>query len=444
VAVDADPVEIRVLGALIEKQRTTPDVYPLSLNSLRLACNQSTNRDPVVEYDVPTIRAALDRLSRKGWVRLASGPGSRAAKFRHLFDDAIGLDDKETAVLTVLMLRGPQTPGELKQRTQRLHEFGGLDEIETVLGGLIDRDLAERLPRRPGQKEERYRQLLGEPAPEEPAEPAPSARGRPAPPPFAFTGRTALVTGCGSERGIGFACARLLARLGADVAVTSTTDRIEARARELEAEGATVSAHVADLTDRRQAFELISAAQAEHGPLDVLVNAAGLAQVGCDPVEAPFLELTPEDWRRELDVTLTTAFHATQAALPGMVERGYGRIVFVSSVTGPLVTAPGSAAYAAAKGGLDGMMRTVALEHGRSGITANSVAPGWIATASSTPEELEAARHTPVGRPGTPDEVAAVVAFLASEPAAYVTGESIVIDGGNTIQEPHGIDLYGA
>ena len=158
---DLDAVEIRVLGCLIEKQRTTPDVYPLSLNALRAACNQSTNRDPLVDYDEPMIRSALDRLSRRGWVRLASGPGSRAVKYRHLLDDALDLPDPELALLTVLLLRGAQTPGELKQRAERLHPFDSRVDVERTLAELVNRELATRQPRRPGQKEERYSHLLG-------------------------------------------------------------------------------------------------------------------------------------------------------------------------------------------------------------------------------------------------------------------------------------------
>jgi len=152
-----------VLGCLLEKQRTTPDVYPLSLNSLRLACNQSTNRDPVVQYDEATIRDALARLQRRGYARLASGAGSRAAKYRHLLADALPMDSPEQAIVCVLMLRGPQTPGELKQRSDRMHAFAELGEVSEALQRLIERGLVERLERRPGHKEERYAQLLGQP-----------------------------------------------------------------------------------------------------------------------------------------------------------------------------------------------------------------------------------------------------------------------------------------
>jgi uncharacterized protein YceH (UPF0502 family) len=163
--------EVRVLGCLMEKQLTTPDAYPLTLNSLRLACNQSTNRDPVVDYDEPLLRDALHRLERRGYARLASGRGSRAAKYRHLLSEALPLSGDEHAVLCVLMLRGAQTPGELKQRTERMHAFAGLEAINETLERLIARSLVARLERRPGQKEERYEHLLspgadaGEPAP---------------------------------------------------------------------------------------------------------------------------------------------------------------------------------------------------------------------------------------------------------------------------------------
>jgi uncharacterized protein len=158
---DADAVELRVLGCLIEKQRTTPDQYPLSLNALRLAANQSTNREPVVEYDEGTIRAALDRLGRRGWTRLTSGRSSRAAKFRHLLDETLQLTQSQLVLLAVLMLRGPQTVGELRTRSERLYPFPSTDDVEFALGELAGRELTERLPRRAGEREERWVQLLG-------------------------------------------------------------------------------------------------------------------------------------------------------------------------------------------------------------------------------------------------------------------------------------------
>jgi len=173
---DLSAAEIRVLGCLLEKQRTTPDAYPLTLNALRAACNQSTNRDPVVAYDEATIREAITRLSRRRWARLASGAGSRASKYRHLLDESLTRAPDELAVLCVLMLRGPQTPGELKGRTERLHSFPDLGAVHATLERLIDRELVEQLPRRPGQKEERYAHRLSD---DDAAAPSPHA----APPP---------------------------------------------------------------------------------------------------------------------------------------------------------------------------------------------------------------------------------------------------------------------
>jgi uncharacterized protein YceH (UPF0502 family) len=159
--VEPDAVEIRVAGCLIEKQRTTPDAYPLSLNALRLACNQSTNREPVVAYDEARVSEALRRLALRGWTRLASGAGSRARKYRHLLPEALGVDEAELSLLAVLMLRGPQTPGELKLRSERLHGFADLAAVEATLERLIERGYVVQHERRPGQKEQRYEQLLG-------------------------------------------------------------------------------------------------------------------------------------------------------------------------------------------------------------------------------------------------------------------------------------------
>jgi len=189
---EPDAVEIRVVGCLIEKQRTTPDAYPLSLNALRLACNQATNRDPVVDYDEATVSEALRRLALRGWTRLASGAGSRARKYRHLLPEALGLQDDELALLAALMLRGPQTPGELKQRSERLHSFADLAAAQETLERLVERELVVRHPRRAGQKEDRYEQLLGGAVdPETEAEPVASpspAEASPEPPSAQPTG----------------------------------------------------------------------------------------------------------------------------------------------------------------------------------------------------------------------------------------------------------------
>jgi uncharacterized protein len=181
VPAEPDAVEIRVVACLVEKQRTTPDVYPLSLNALRLACNQSTNRDPIVDYDEATVSDALRRTALRGWTRLTSGQSSRARKYRHLLNEALDVDDAELAVLAVLMLRGPQTPGELKGRTDRMQGFADLMAVAEVIDKLIERGYVIRHPRRPGQKEDRFEQVLGGDDAVELVPPAPLDAPRPEP-----------------------------------------------------------------------------------------------------------------------------------------------------------------------------------------------------------------------------------------------------------------------
>lgn len=245
----------------------------------------------------------------------------------------------------------------------------------------------------------------------------------------------AVITGAGGESGIGFAVARRLARAGFHVVLTGLSERVTERAEELRDEGFDADAFCGDLADESVVDSLADLAQSLGGPVHVLVNNAGMAVMGELDSAAPVADMTLEDWRASIDRNLTSTFLVSRGFVAGMAERGYGRIVNVSSTAGPVSAMPGDSAYAAAKAGIVGFARSLALEVARRGVTVNAVAPGWIATGSQTEAEAAAGLATPVGRSGTPDEVAAVIEFLCRPDASYVTGQLIVIDGGNAILE---------
>lgn len=254
-----------------------------------------------------------------------------------------------------------------------------------------------------------------------------------------FGGRVALVTGAGGPAGIGFATARLLGREGARVAIASTTERIHERVADLEADGITASGHVGNLVHDGIADRIVAEVLNAHGRLDILVNGAGMTFVGEPEADLALLDTTEAEWDRVIALNLRTAFSTTRAALPALLEASPGaRIVYVSSVTGPLVSNPRSSAYSAAKAALTGLARSLAIEVGRSGVTVNCVLPGWIASGSQLPEEVIAGANTPLARSGTVDEVAEAIAFLASPGASYITGQTLVVDGGNVVQEYKG------
>ncbi len=256
-------------------------------------------------------------------------------------------------------------------------------------------------------------------------------------------GKVALITGVAKTDSIGFATARVFAREGAMLALVDISEKVHECAEQLRGEGYTVSSHTADLIQMAQVKAAVAEALTCYGRIDVLVNNAGMVIFGQEEAFTAFQDLSEESWDFGIAINLKTQFNVTRCVVPGMIERGCGRIVNVSSVTGPVVANPEEAAYCAAKAGVLGMTRGLALDVAKHGVTVNAVGPGWIATGSQAEGEDVGGLNTPLGRSAQPEEVASVICFLGSDDASYMTGQLVVVDGGNTIQEYKGpSELY--